>query len=105
MYLAYAVAEGRAGLVSPSPVYACASLAVIRLRGIFETDDDKDGNPLPNKYEPFLSEVETVERQGLGKTRNIAAHRGYKAMNDTTFWSTLTVDMPQLVAKLRRAAE
>lgn len=103
-YLSIAVAEGREALVSPSAAYACASMAVIRLQGLFETEKDADDNPLPNKYEPFFSEVTSLERRGLSRTRNIAAHRGYKSMDDTTLWLTLSEDMPPLIEKLRRAA-
>lgn len=104
-YLALAVAGGRTALVNPSPVYACASMAVIRLQGLFETEKSIDDNPLPSKYEPFFIEVSNLERRGLSRTRNIAAHRGYKSMDDTALWQSLTEDMPVLIEKLRRASQ
>ena len=49
-------------------------------------------------WEPLAADL---ERRGVAGTRNMAAHRGYAAMDDEVFWDTITVQVPALIAKLR----
>lgn len=88
------IADGRERFHEGSDAYDRASMAVIRLAALFEDDD---------RFAGFLSTATDTERRGIVRTRNIAGHRGYAAMDDDTFWETVTVQVPAFIAKIRRA--
>ena len=82
---------GRAGFHDGAAHYDQASMVVIRLAALFEDDDHAE----------LLSRVTDDERRGVSAMRNFAAHRGYRAMNDDWLWETVTVQVPQLLDRLR----
>lgn len=77
--------------VDGSASYDVASMAIIRLAGVFEV----------RRFEPFLVEVTPVEQRSIKATRQYAAHGGYREMDDEEFWHTVTVDVPELISRLR----
>lgn len=66
------IAQGRDAFLEGSESYDRATVAVLRLAALFEEE---------KRFSEFLSVVTTEERRGITTTRNIAAHRGYGAMN------------------------
>ncbi|UJP09228.1 antitoxin [Microbacterium sp. KUDC0406] len=88
----HTTADGRDAFFDGSASYDHAVVAIVRLAALFE-----DGA----RYGELLSAATPRERIGIAHTRNIAAHRGYAAMDDELFWQTVTVDMPAFIAKLR----
>ena len=85
------VAGGRTAFVDGSPTYDAASMAVIRLAGLFEV----------RRFGPFLAGVAPGEQRSIKTTRQYAALRGYREMDDDEFWDTVTIDIPGLVDRLR----
>lgn len=85
------VAGGRTAFVDGSPTYDAASMAVIRLAGLFEV----------RRFGPFLAGVAPGEQRSIKTTRQYAAHGGYREMDDDEFWDTVTIDIPGLVDRLR----
>ena len=69
-------------------------MAIIRLPALVEED----------AYESFLTAATTTERQAIATMRNIAAHAGYREMNDSLLWQTLITGLPELLDRLRAAA-
>ncbi|MFJ4044258.1 antitoxin [Microbacterium sp. NPDC089987] len=86
------VAAGRGSFFEGSESYDRASMAIIRLAALFENE---------KRFARFLSAATAIERQGISHTRNVAGHAGYIAMDDEIFWRTVTVQVPQFIAKLR----
>lgn len=82
---------GRAAFVDGSASYDVASMAIIRLAGVFEV----------RRFGPFLLDVTSVEQRSIKATRQYAAHGGYRVMDDEEFWHTVTVDVPELIGRLR----
>lgn len=74
--------------------YYTACMALIRLAALFEDE----------AYLEFLSPATTTERRAIATMRNIAAHAGYREMDDDLLWRTLTTDVPHLIARLRHRA-
>ena len=89
-----ATVRGRQGIEPRTVEYYTACMALIRLAALFEE----------TAYEPLLRPATTRERRAIATMRNIAAHVGYREMDDELLWQTLTVDLPELVQRLRRAA-
>mgnify|MGYP005810839021 CR=1 FL=1 len=85
------VAAGRAAFVDGSASCDVASMAIIRLAGLFEV----------RRFGPFLLDVTQVEQRSIKATRQYAAHGGYREMDDDEFWHTIVTDLPTLVARLR----
>ena len=73
--------------------YYTASMAIIRLAALVEED----------AYESFLTAATTTERRAIATMRNIAA--GYREMNDSLLWQTLTTGLPELLDRLRAASD
>ncbi|MER7447557.1 antitoxin [Microbacterium foliorum] len=92
--LDHAVSGGREAFVRDSPAYASGSMAVIRAAALFETEE----------FEAHLGDVADEVRRALITMRNIAAHSGYRSMNDDLFWQTLIVDLPTHLESWRAAA-
>lgn len=86
-------AAGRAAFIDGSPSYDTASMAIIRLAGLFEV----------RRFAPFLGIVDPIEARGIRATRQYAAHGGYREMDDDEFWRTITEDVPEFVNRLRSA--
>lgn len=74
--------------------YGAATTAVIRAASLFERDG----------FARFLSVTPEDVRDGLRATRNIAAHAGYTTMDDRLFWTTVTVELPDLLDQWEAAA-
>lgn len=83
-FLGHAVAGGRAGFTRNSPAYASGSMVVIRAAALFEL----------REFDALLGDVPSDVIDAIRTIRNIAAHGGYRAMNDDVFWTTLTVHLP-----------
>jgi uncharacterized protein with HEPN domain len=92
--LAQVEAQGRDSFTEGSESFDRATVAVLRLAALFEDE---------NRFAPLLESATEVERRGIAHTRNIAAHVGYAAMDEDTFWVTATRDMPAFIAKIRAA--
>lgn len=88
-------ADGRGAFFEGSDSYDRAVVAVIRLAALFEDEESRFG--------ALLTVATKRERTGIAQTRNIAAHRGYAAMNDDQFWETVTTDVPAFIEKIRAA--
>jgi hypothetical protein len=84
------VAAGRTAFIDGSPGYDVASMAIIRLAGLFEV----------RRFHPFLAGVTPIEQRSIKASRQYAAHGGYREMDDE-FWHTITIDVPELVSRLR----
>jgi len=95
VFLGHAAAGGREAFVRNSPAYASGSMAIIRTAALFETDDFAD----------FLRNVPDAVAQGIITTRNIAAHSGYRSMDDDIFWNTLTIHLPPYLDAWRTSAQ
>ncbi len=93
--LALATPPGAGGITRRSHEYYAANMAIIRTAALFEEDS----------FVPFLRSVPTSQRRAIATMRNIAAHAGYRQMDDTVLWETLTSDLPRLLSSLRTAAE
>ena len=83
----HAVTGGRAAFTLDSPPYAAGSMVIIRMAALFETDEFAD----------FVDATPELARRGIITMRNIAAHVGYRAMDDSVFWETLTTLIPPLL--------
>ncbi|MGP5008112.1 antitoxin [Brachybacterium tyrofermentans] len=88
------IAQGRDAFVEGSESYDRATVAVLRLAALFEEE---------KRFSEFLSVVTAEERRGITTTRDIAAHRGYGAMNAAALWRTVTELLPDLLARIRAA--
>ncbi|GAA1300917.1 antitoxin [Brachybacterium tyrofermentans] len=88
------IAQGRDAFVEGSESYDRATVAVLRLAALFEEE---------KRFSEFLSVVTAEERRGITTTRDIAAHRGYGAMNAAVSWRTVTELLPDLLARIRAA--
>lgn len=72
--------------------YDVACMAIIRLAALLERPE-------------FTSATERLtpdERAAIRTTRNIAAHAGYRGMNDELFWAAITIRVPQIIQRLLR---
>ncbi|UOE45623.1 hypothetical protein [Agromyces larvae] len=76
-----------------SPSYDAASMVVVRLYGLLERADSGD-------LRATLTEDEIA---ALRTMRNIVAHGGDARMNDESFWTTSTRELPVVVTRLQRA--
>lgn len=88
------ISQGREAFAEGSESYDRAIVAVLRLASLFEEE---------KRFSEFLAVVTAEERRGITTTRNIAAHRGYGAMNAGVFWRTVTELLPDLLARIRAA--
>jgi hypothetical protein len=92
--LHHAVEGGRRAFARDSPAYASGAMVIIRTAALFEV----------SKFATFLGDVPDEVVRGITTTRNIAAHSGYRAMNDDLLWDTLTEKVPPLIESWREAA-
>lgn len=70
--------------------YDVACMVIIRLAGLLERDD----------LAPYLSSVTVEERRAIRTTRNIAAHAGYRAMDDGLLWLAVTQRVPRILDRI-----
>ncbi|CED90494.1 antitoxin [Actinomyces succiniciruminis] len=73
-----------------SDAYDVASMVIIRLAALFERPE----------FTPYLTAITREERLAIATTRNIAAHTGYKSMNDDLFWAAVTQRVPEILDRL-----
>lgn len=92
-FLEHATTGGREAFTRNSPAYASGSMVIIRSAALFEVEE----------FAPFLSGVPSDVANAIRTMRNIASHGGYRAMDDTLFWATLTIDLPPHLARWRSA--
>ena len=90
--LRHAAEAGRTAFSRDSVSYAAAAMAVIRLQSLLED----------RRFAVLHAGLTPTEARGIRVTRNIAAHAGYRDMNDEEFWITTTDRMPALVDRLIR---
>lgn len=88
--LRHANETGRIAFSRYTPSYAAAAMAVIRLQSLLEDP----------RFAVLHTELTPAEARGVRVTRNIAAHAGYRDMNDEEFWNTTAERMPTLVDRL-----
>ena len=73
-------ARGRDDFHDGQETYDVARMVTIRLAALLERA----------KFEPHMEAVTQQERLAIRTTRNIAAHTGYRSMNDNLFWLAVT---------------
>src|SRR5699024_454328 len=86
------ITQGRAEFTEGSDSYDRATVAILRLAALFESDE---------RFGELLRVVTLEERRGIITTRNIAAHSGCGAMNTEIFWRTVTERLPEVIARIR----
>lgn len=88
-------ASSRESFHDGSDAYDVASMVIIRLAALFERPE----------FEPYLTAVTHEERLAISTTRNIAAHTGYRSMNDDLFWAAVTKRVPEILDRLAETTE
>ncbi|MDO5093098.1 MAG: antitoxin [Propionibacteriaceae bacterium] len=84
-------AAGRAAFADGNDSYDVATVVILRLAALLERQDVAQ-----------LDAVLTAEEAAaIRTTRNIAAHAGYKSMNDDLFWLAVTERIPDILRRLR----
>lgn len=87
----YTVRErGREAFQDGTESYDVACMVIIRLAGLLERED----------LATYLTAVTEEERRAIRTTRNIAAHAGYRAMNDGLFWLAVTERVPEILDRI-----
>ena len=66
-------------------------MVIIRLAALLER----------REFEPHMEAVTRQERLAIHTTHNIAAHTGYRSMNDDLFWLAVTQWVPAILDRLR----
>lgn len=94
-YLDELLGLGRPKFHPRTSAYALATTVIVRVAALFEDAD----------FEPYLHEVPAHIRRAIGTTRNIAAHAGYREMDDEQLWLTLTRDLPPYLEQWRNATD
>lgn len=82
--------RGREAFQDGSETYDVACMVIIRLAALLERED----------LAPYLTAVTEEERRAIRTTRNIAAHAGYRAMNDGLFWLAVTERVPEILDRI-----
>ena len=49
---------------------------------------------------PYLVAISEDERRAIRTTRNIAAHAGYRSMDDSLFWMAITRRVPEILDRI-----
>lgn len=89
------IEAGRADFFDGSASYDAASMAIVRLRALLDV----------TRFETFLGALTEDERRAINATRVVTAHAHYAVMDDEEFWSTVTRDVPDVLARLRARDE
>lgn len=89
------IEAGRADFFDGSASYDAASMAIVRLRALLDV----------KRFETFLGALTEDERRAINATRVVTAHAHYAVMDDEEFWSTVTRDVPDVLARLRARDE
>lgn len=79
-----------------APAYDAASMAIIRLASLVER---------PVVAEAARRTMTEQECAAIRTTRNIAAHAGYRDMNDDLFWLAVTQRLPGILQRLSNALD
>ena len=66
-------------------------MVIIRLAALLERAD----------FMPYLVTISEDERRAIRTTRNIAAHAGYRSMDDSLFWAAITRSVPEILDRIR----
>lgn len=82
--------RGREAFQDGTENYDVACMVIIRLAGLLERED----------LATYLTAVTEEERRAIRTTRNIAAHAGYRAMNDGLFWLAVTERVPEILDRI-----
>ena len=85
------IAHGREEFYDGAQAYDVACMVIIRLAALLERPE----------FEPHMEAVTRQERLAIRTTRNIAAHTGYRSMNDDLFWLAVTQRVPAILDRLR----
>lgn len=83
---------GRDQFTDGDPAYDVASMALIRFASLLERTE----------FASFTRDLTPEEIAAIKATRNIAAHAGYRGMNDDLFWTAITVRVPAILRRLLR---
>ena len=84
------VARGREGFRDGEETYDVACMVIIRLAALLERPE----------FAPHLTTITREERLAIRTTRNIAAHAGYRSMNDNLFWLAVTRRVPEILDRI-----
>ena len=84
-------ARGREDFHDGKETYDVACMVIIRLAALLERPE----------FEPHMEAVTRQERLAIRTTRNIAAHTGYRSINDDLFWLAVTQRVPAILDRLR----
>ena len=76
------------------PEYDSACMVIIRLAAFLEREE----------YTSYMDALTSSEKRALRTTRNIAAHSGYQSMDDQLLWTSVTRNVPDMIARLRAEA-
>ena len=84
------VARGREGFHDGEEIYDVACMVIIRLAALLERPE----------FAPHLAAITREERLAIRTTRNIAAHAGYRSMDDDLFWLAVTRRVPEILDRI-----
>lgn len=84
------VARGREGFHDGEEIYDVACMVIIRLAALLERPE----------FAPHLATITWEERLAIRTTRNIAAHAGYRSMDDDLFWLAVTRRVPEILDRI-----
>ena len=65
-------------------------MVIIRLAALLERPE----------FLPYLVAISEDERRAIRTTRNIAAHAGYRSMDDSLFWMAITRRVPEILDRI-----
>ena len=66
-------------------------MVIIRLAALLERPE----------FMPYLVTISEDERRAIRTTRNIAAHAGYRSMDDSLFWVAITRRVPEILDRIQ----
>ena len=85
------VAHGREEFYDGAQAYDVACMVIIRLAALLERVE----------FMPYLVTISEDERRAIRTTRNIAAHAGYRSMDDSLFWVAITRRVPEILDRIQ----
>jgi hypothetical protein avisC_05722 len=87
----FVVAHGREEFYDGAQAYDVACMVIIRLAALLERAE----------FMPYLVTISEDERRAIRTTRNIAAHAGYRSMDDSLFWVAITRRVPEILDRIQ----
>ena len=84
------ISHGREEFYDGAQAYDVACMVIIRLAALLERPE----------FMPYLVAISEDERRAIRTTRNIAAHAGYRSMDDSLFWMAITRRVPEILDRI-----